>query len=260
MIDTLISDPEDRRKMFNAMETIPSIKKKAEWALKWMGEEGSRFEDLSAPVQTALIESSDPSVQEFVHRKYPSFAERLVAFAAVEGIFFSASFCAIYWIKQRGMTEMKNNGELMPGVCSFNHFIARDEGMHQYFASLMYKREIERDPSQALSEEQIMAIVGDAVEYEKEFATTSLPVRLMGMNSELMCQHIEAVADRLLNQLGCPKMYHSEEPFKWFEMLSMNNKTNFFERRPTEYSKFGNTGNMSNVDEASNVIKFDTEF
>lgn len=264
MIETLISDQKERKKLFNAIETIPTIHKKSLWALKWMGSDNVLFKDLPINLQkdiktltcndTTLIKDD---LTEWIEHKSPSFAQRLVAFAAVEGIFFSASFCAIYWLKFRSMTDPNNDGSLLPGICKFNELISRDEGMHQSFACLMYKRECERDPTQALSEKEIKQIIRDAVDYEKEFATESLPVNLLGMNGDLMCKHIEVVADRLLGQLGCSKEYNSREPFSWMDLISMNRKTNFFEERPSEYAKAG-TGTIG--DDSSNVIKFDEEF
>lgn len=227
MIEVLVSDDQERDRLFNALEHVESIKRKAQWAMKWMN-------DKNAP-----------------------FAKKLVAFAAVEGIFFSGSFCSIYWLKFRGMTDPKNNGTLLPGVCKFNELIARDEGMHQSFHCLMYRKEIERDPSQALSIKEIHSIFEEAVNCEKYSVNESLPVRLVGMNAELMCQHIEYTADRLLGQLRCPKLFNSPEPFSWYELVSMSQKTNFFEERVSEYAKPG-SGQTS--DQKSNTINFETPF
>jgi ribonucleoside-diphosphate reductase beta chain len=193
LIDTYIKDPEEKRYLFNAIETVPCVKKKAEWALRWI--------------------------------KQGTFAQRLVAFAAVEGIFFSGSFCSIFWLKKRG---------LMPGLSTSNEFIARDEGLHCDFACLLYSM-----LENKLSCEQVSRIITDAVACEHEFVTDALPVSLIGMNARLMCQYIEFVADRLLNALGYPKVYHSTNPFDFMEMISLEGKTNFFEKRVSEYKKAG---------------------
>lgn len=192
LIDTYINDPNEKNKLFNAIETIPSVKKKAEWALKW-------------------IESE-------------SFAERLVAFAAVEGIFFSGSFCSLFWLKKRS---------LMPGLTFSNELISRDEGMHCEFACLLYNKHIVNK----LSEDRIKEIICDAVEIEKEFVTESLPVDLIGMNSRLMAQYIEFVADFWLQRLGCSPVYNSKNPFDFMDMISLQGKTNFFEKRVGEYKR-----------------------
>jgi len=194
LIDTYIRDPVEKHRLFSAMDTIPCIRKKADWALKW-------------------ITSSS------------SFAERLVAFAAVEGIFFSGSFCAIYWLKKRG---------LMPGLTFSNELISRDEGLHCDFACLLYSKLI-----QPLSRKSVCAIIDDAVTFEKEFVCHALPVELIGMNGKLMSQYIEFVADRLLYALGYDKLYNVSNPFDWMEMISLEGKTNFFERRVSEYQKAG---------------------
>ena len=193
LIDTYIKDPEEKRKLFNAIETIPCVKEKAEWALQW-------------------IESE-------------SFVERLIAFAAVEGIFFSGSFCSIFWLKKRG---------LMPGLSFSNELISRDEGLHCDFACLLYKM-----IKNKLSAERIYEIISNAVEIEKEFVSSALPVDLIGMNSKLMCQYIEFVADRLIVALGYPKLYHKTNPFDFMELISLQGKTNFFEKRVGEYQKAG---------------------
>lgn len=240
MIDVLISDTQDRAKLFNAISTVPSIQHKADWALKWMGEANS-FISLPENVQKALKDnytSFDSETQKYINAKNPTFAERLVAFSAVEGIFFSGSFCAIYWLKAGVSHSAKN---LMPGLCMFNALISRDEGMHQEFACLMYKKECNRDPTQRLSQAKIHSIISEAVDIEKEFVTEALPVRLMGMNADLMGRYIESVADRLCLQLGYDKLYNAEQPFSWMELISMNNKTNFFEERVPDYAKRGIT-------------------
>ena len=179
--------------MFHAIDTVPCVKKKAEWALRWI-ENGS-------------------------------FAERLVAFAAVEGIFFSGSFCSIFWLKKRG---------LMPGLTFSNELISRDEGMHCEFACLLYSM-----LSNKLPQEQVHQIIKDAVEIEKEFITDALPVALIGMNAKLMSQYIEFVADRWLAELGYDKVYNASNPFDFMEMISLQGKTNFFEKRVGDYQKSG---------------------
>ena len=192
LIDTYIKDEQEKNHLFNAIDTVPSVKKKADWALKW-------------------IESE-------------SFAERLIAFAAVEGIFFSGSFCSIFWLKKRG---------LMPGLAFSNELISRDEGLHCEFACLLHNKYI----TNKVSEERITAIITEAVEIEKEFVTDSLPVSLIGMNAKLMQQYIEFVADYWLTELGCKKVYNTDNPFDFMDMLSLQNKSNFFEKRTSEYQK-----------------------
>ena len=202
LIDTLVSDNERKTKLFNAIETIPSVGKKANWALKWIKD------------------------------KDASYAVRLIAFAAVEGIFFSGSFCSIFWLKKRG---------LMPGLTSSNELISRDEGLHTEFAVLIYSY-----LENKLSEDQVKEIITEAVEIEKEFIIDSIPCKLIGMNSTMMTEYIEFVADRLMVQLGYNKIYNANNPFSFMEMISMEGKTNFFERRVTEYSKAGVKANYSN--------------
>lgn len=192
LIDTYIKDDNEKNHLFNAIETVPSVKKKADWALKWVESE--------------------------------SFAERLIAFAAVEGIFFSGSFCSIFWLKKRG---------LMPGLSFSNELISRDEGLHCRFAVLLHNEHI----TNKVSEERIKQIICEAVEIEKEFVTESLPVSLIGMNAKLMSQYIEYVADYWLVELGCSKAYNSENPFDFMDMISLQGKTNFFENRVSEYQK-----------------------
>lgn len=185
LIDTYIKDAAEREHLFNAAQTIPSVKKKADWAMKWIEKEGA-IEDI--------------------------FAERLVAFAAVEGIFFSGSFCSIFWLKKRG---------LMPGLAFSNEFISRDEGLHCDFACLMYNTLTD---AMKLPHATIRAIITEAVEIEKEFVCESLPVRLIGMNADLMCEYIEFVADRLLRQFGLESHYNAENPFPWMELISLESK------------------------------------
>lgn len=195
LIDTYVKDQAEKSMLFNALETIPCVKKKAEWALRF----------------------TDPAVA--------SFGERLVAFAAVEGIFFSGSFCSIFWLKKRG---------LMPGLCFSNELISRDEGMHCDFACLLFSMLVNK-PSNA----RVTEIITVAVDCEKEFVSDALPVELIGMNSSLMCQYIEFCADRLLVALGCPKFYNVTNPFDWMTLISLQGKTNFFEKRVSEYAKAG---------------------
>ena len=194
LIDTYIKDPKEREHLFNALETVPCVKKKADWALRWIDEA-------------------------------PSFAHRLIAFAAVEGIFFSGSFCAIFWLKKRG---------LMSGLSFSNELISRDEGLHCDFACLLYSMLQEK-----LDEKEVQAIIREAVVFEKEFVSDALPVSLIGMNAALMCEYIEFVADRLLVALGCEKVYFANNPFPFMEMISLQGKTNFFEKRVAEYQKAG---------------------
>lgn len=194
LIDTYVKEPDEKDRLFHAIETMDCVKKKADWALRWIDE--------------------------------GNFAERLVAFAAVEGIFFSGSFCSIFWLKKRG---------LMPGLSFSNELISRDEGLHCDFACLLYNNHLVNK----LSKETVSAIIEDAVKIEKEFVTDALPVKLIGMNSDLMCQYIEFVADRLLVELGCEKLYNSTNPFDFMEMISLQGKTNFFEKRVGEYQKAG---------------------
>jgi ribonucleoside-diphosphate reductase beta chain len=194
LIDTYIKDKEEQNHLFNAIDTVPAVQKKADWALKWIGSE--------------------------------SFVERLIAFAAVEGIFFSGSFCSIFWLKKRG---------LMPGLSFSNELISRDEGMHTDFAVHLYNNHIENK----LSKDRIIEIIDSALTIEKEFITEALPVSLIGMNSELMKQYLEYVSDRLLMDLGVGKIYNSDNPFDFMKNIAMENKTNFFEKRVSEYSKSG---------------------
>lgn len=194
LIDTYIKDNEEKSRLFNALDTVPCVKKKADWALRW-------------------IENA------------PSFAHRLVAFAAVEGIFFSGSFCAVYWLKKRG---------LMPGLTFSNELISRDEGMHTDFACLLYSM-----LENKINADEVTAIIREAVEYEKEFVSTAIPVSLIGMNAEMMGEYLEFVADRLLISLGYEKTFNASNPFPWMEMISLQGKTNFFEKRVGDYQKSG---------------------
>ena len=194
LIDTYIQDSEEKKSLFNAIQTLDCVRKKAGWALNWID-------------------------------NAPSFAHRLIAFAAVEGIFFSGSFCAIYWLKKRG---------LMPGLTFSNELISRDEGMHTDFACLLYSM-----LNNKINPNEIRSIITEAVELEKEFVSDAIPVSLIGMNSQLMNQYIEFVADRLLLSLGNSKAYGTTNPFPWMEMISLQGKTNFFEKRVGDYQKAG---------------------
>ena len=191
LIDTYVKDEVEKNQLFNAIETFPSIKAKADWALKW------------------IDDSSD-------------FATRLVAFACVEGILFSGAFCSIFWLKKRG---------LMQGLTFSNELISRDEALHCEFAVLLHSK-----LQQKCSHERIQQIIGEAVEIEKEFICEALPCRLIGMNAQMMTEYIEFCADRLAVQLGCPKIYGASNPFTWMEMISVDGKTNFFEKRVSEYA------------------------
>ncbi|EAS04715.1 ribonucleoside-diphosphate reductase small chain (macronuclear) [Tetrahymena thermophila SB210] len=192
LIDTYIKDEVEKDYLFKASQNVPVIHKKAQWALKW-------------------INNND------------NFASRLIAFAAIEGIFFSGSFCAIFWLKKRS---------LMPGLTFSNELISRDEGLHTDFACLLYSM-----LNKKLTKEEIYEIITEAVEIEKEFISEALPVELIGMNSNMMKQYLEFVADRLLFALGVPKFYNSKNPFEWMDMISIQGKTNFFEKRVGEYQK-----------------------
>ena len=196
LIDTYVKDKDLKSKLFNAIETIPSIKKKADWALKWIGDDES------------------------------SYNKRVIAFAAVEGIFFSGAFCSIFWLKKRG---------LMPGLTFSNELISRDEGLHTEFAILMHRMLVNK-----CSEETVREIITEAVTIEKEFINESIPCKLIGMNAEMMSEYIEFVANRLIVQLGYSKIYeNAKNPFPFMEMISLEGKTNFFEKRVGEYSKAG---------------------
>lgn len=209
LIDTYIKDSAEKSYLFHAIDTVPAVKSKAGWALRWINQ--------------------------------GSFAERLVAFAAVEGIFFSGSFCSIFWLKKRG---------LMPGLCFSNELISRDEGLHCDFACLLYTQLVNKLPVERVAE-----IITNAVKIEQEFVTDALPVNLIGMNAELMRRYIEFVADRLLVSLGCPKVYNVSNPFDFMDMISLQGKTNFFEKKVGEYQKAGVMGRKQD-----NTIRFDEDF
>ena len=196
LIETYVTDTEEQNSLFRAIETFPAIQKKAEWALRW------------------------------TDRDRASFAERLIAFVAVEGIFFSGSFCSIFWLKKKG---------LMPGLTFSNELISRDEGLHCDFAVNLYKNHIKHK----LSDDRIKEILLSALDVEREFITESLPVRLIGMNASLMTRYLEYVTDRLLVQLGCSKQFNVRNPFDFMDMISLEGKTNFFEKRVSEYKKAG---------------------
>ncbi|KAF5763939.1 putative ribonucleoside-diphosphate reductase [Helianthus annuus] len=214
LLESYIKDSVEKNRLFRAIETIPCVQKKANWAMKW-------------------IDGSE------------SFAERIIAFACVEGIFFSGSFCAIFWLKKRG---------LMPGLTFSNELISRDEGLHCDFACLLYKL-----LNTKLSEERVKGIVADAVEIEREFVCDALPCGLVGMNGGLMSQYIEFVADRLLGSLGCEKLYGVSNPFDWMELISLQGKTNFFEKRVGEYQKASVMSNL-NGNGDTHVFKMDEDF
>jgi ribonucleoside-diphosphate reductase beta chain len=209
LIDTYIKDPIEKDKLFHALDTVPCVTKKGDWALRWITN--------------------------------GSFAERLIAFAAVEGIFFSGSFCSIFWLKKRG---------LMPGLSFSNELISRDEGLHCDFACLLYNTIVNKLP-----QEQVISIIKDAVTIEKEFVSDAIPVKLIGMNADLMCQYIEFVADRLLQSLNCPKVYNATNPFDFMELISLQGKTNFFEKRVAEYQKSGVMGGQG-----KNVFSLEEDF
>lgn len=211
LIDTYIRDSSERAHLFNAVETLPCVAKKADWAMKWIANH-------DAP-----------------------YAERIVAFAAVEGIFFSGSFAAIFWLKKRG---------LMPGLTFSNELISRDEGLHCDFACVMFRHLVNKPPR-----DRVIEIISNAVKIEQEFLTDALPVEMIGMNCRLMAQYIEFVADRLLVELECGKIYNVENPFDFMEHISLEGKTNFFEKKVGEYQK---AGVMSNKEQ--HVFTLDADF
>ncbi|MEY2970018.1 MAG: hypothetical protein RLZZ599_391 [Bacteroidota bacterium] len=213
LIDTLVDNDAEKDELFNAIERFPAIKKKADWALRW-------------------IESE-------------SFAERLIAFAAVEGIFFSGAFCSIFWMKKRG---------LLPGLATSNEFISRDEGLHRDFACHLHNNHLVNK----VSTERITQIISEALEIEREFITESLPVNLIGMNAKLMSEYLEFVTDHLLETLNCPPVYNTPNPFDFMDMISLEGKTNFFEKRVSEYKKAGVGEEQSshNIDDAFADLNF----
>lgn len=214
LIDTYVKDEAEKADLFNALEVFPAIKKKADWALQWI--------------------DSD------------SFAERLIAFAAVEGIFFSGAFCSIYWLKKRG---------LMPGLTFSNELISRDEGVHCDFAVHLHNHHLVNK----VPKERIRTIIVDALTIEREFITESLPVSLIGMNAGLMTQYLEFVTDRLLVELGCEREYNTPNPFDFMDMISLQGKTNFFEKKVAEYQKAGVMNSGSGTADAQK-ISFDADF
>ncbi len=214
LIDTYVKDEAEKADLFNALEVFPAIKKKADWAIKWI--------------------DSD------------SFAERLIAFAAVEGIFFSGAFCAIFWLKKRG---------LMPGLTFSNELISRDEGVHCDFAVHLHNHHLVNK----VPKERIRTIIVDALTIEREFITESLPVSLIGMNAGLMTQYLEFVTDRLLVELGCEREYNTPNPFDFMDMISLQGKTNFFEKKVAEYQKAGVMNSGSGTADAQK-ISFDADF
>ena len=211
LIDTYVRDGAQKTKALNAIDTMPCVQRKASWAMKWMDRDSA------------------------------TFAERLVAFAVVEGLFFSGSFCAIFWLKKRG---------LMPGLCTSNELISRDEGMHCDFACLLYSK-----LQNKLSRARVLEIVQEAVSIETEFVTEALSVALIGMNATLMSQYVQFCADRLLQALGTDKHYHTENPFAWMTLISLQGKTNFFEKRVSEYAKSG-----VGVSKDEQVFSMDSDF
>ena len=216
LIDTYIKDATEKTHLFKALETVPSVATKGNWALRWLS------------------------------RKRGNFAERLVAFAAIEGIFFSGSFCALFWLKKRG---------IMPGMTFSNELISRDEGLHCDFACLLHNKLV-----RGAGENKIRQIISEAVAIEKEFIVEALPVSLIGMNCDLMATYIEFVADRLLVAFGCAKMYNAENPFPWMEMISMQGKTNFFEKRVGEYQKAGVLKSGSNLGSVQTTFSMEEDF
>ncbi|KAI3813086.1 hypothetical protein L1987_17802 [Smallanthus sonchifolius] len=214
LLESYIKDSDEKIRLFRAIDTIPCVQKKANWALQW-------------------IDCSE------------SFAERIIAFACVEGIFFSGSFCAIFWLKKRG---------LMPGLTFSNELISRDEGLHCDFACLLYGL-----LNTKVSEERVKSIVADAVEIEREFVCDALPCALVGMNGDLMTKYIEFVADRLLSSLGYSKVFNAQNPFDWMELISLQGKTNFFEKRVGEYQKASVMSNLNGVTD-SHVFTIDEDF
>jgi ribonucleoside-diphosphate reductase beta chain len=211
LIDTYVKDEAEKTQLFTAIEVFPAIKKKAEWALRWI--------------------------------KSDSFAERLIAFAAVEGIFFSGSFCSIFWLKKRG---------LMPGLTFSNELISRDEGVHCDFAVHLHNHHLVNK----VPKTRIREIIVDALNIEREFITESIPVSLIGMNAPLMTQYLEFVTDRLLVELGCEREYNTANPFDFMDMISLQGKTNFFEKKVAEYQKSG----VMNTDSEAQKISFDADF
>lgn len=251
LIDTYIVNTDEKNRLFAAVDTIPAVKRKADWAIKWI-EEGSSLQETIPKKHMKWLEflrstmehdDTNDNIKEaldFIVGEKPSFAQRLLAFVCVEGIFFSGSFCAIYWLKSRG---------LMPGLCTANQFISRDENLHSEFAIELYKM-----LDNQLDEQTVHSIFKEAVEIEKEFITESLPVSLIGMNCTLMSQYIEYVADRWLVLLGYNKIWNASNPFPFMELISVNTKESFFEVSVSNYSKAG-----VGTTEADREIAFDDD-
>lgn len=216
LIDTYIDDHREKTKLLHAIETVPVIKEKAKWAMQWTSDRNA------------------------------TFGERLVAFAAVEGVFFSGSFCSIFWLKKRG---------LMPGLAFSNELISRDEGLHCDFACLLFTHLQTKTP-----EGTVMQIISEAVSIEQHFVTEALPVALIGMNAEAMSRYIEFCADRLLVQLGFNKLYHAQNPFDWMELISLQGKTNFFEKRVAEYQKSGVMESVNEETSRDEAFSLDADF
>ena len=278
LIDAYIKDAKQKTYLFQAMQNIPCVAKKADWALKWIERcvsapvAGANFSNLRRsvfcfsaglkrrsaarrdatrrPRRRAPSSVTDPRVFSLSSRlarpnSGKSFAERLIAFACIEGIFFSGSFCSIYWLKKRG---------LMPGLTFSNELISRDEGLHRDFACLLYSY-LNNKPDV----EVVRQIVTEAVEIEKEFVCDALPVSLVGMNKELMSDYVEYVADHLLGQLGMEKEYNATNPFDWMELISLQGKTNFFEKRVGEYQKSGVMNSLT-AGGSANAFSLDEDF
>lgn len=211
LIETLIKNEDDKNKLFDAVNNFPAIQKKAKWAIRWIQDDSANF------------------------------ATRLLAFACVEGIFFSGAFCSIFWLKKRG---------LMPGLSLSNQFISRDEALHTEFAVMIYKKFADK-----LDEETVKKLISEAVEIEQEFITEALPCNLIGMNANSMKQYIEFVADRLINQLNYKKIYNTQNPYEFMEAISLEGKTNFFESRVSEYSRANVQTNSSSGSGSLNMTK-----
>ena len=252
LIDSYIIDVKEKNFLFNAVENIPCIKQKAAWALKWIEEGTTVVETLPDHVKSGLFalnkkEDLTPEMRDalqFFVKKRPSFGQRLVAFICVEGIFFAGSFCAIYWLKNRG---------LMTGLATANEFISRDENMHTEFAIELYKTSIELGET-PVSQDIVHAIFKEAVDIEKQFVTESLPVSLIGMNCNLMKQYIEYIADRWLILLGYHKLFDAQNPFTFMEMIGLNSKSNFFEVLNASYLR-ANSG----ATEEERQLSFDSD-
>lgn len=246
LIETYIKDGNEKSKLFNAINTVPAIKKKADWAIKWISEGSSNIipDEVLKGLQTLKAENElgENALKYFLNEK-PSLAQRLIAFICVEGIFFSGSFCAIYWLKARG---------ILPGLCTANQFIARDENIHVEFAIELFKT---LNLKEKVNKKVVIDIFTEAVEIEKEFINESIPASLIGMNKNLMSKYIEYIADRWLTLLGYKKLYKSENPFGFMELISVNTRENFFELNVSQYKRSG-----VGTNEAEREIKFDDDF